>query len=314
MNPRPPTNDASALELTNAQFAWRFDWAGGLLTSTGFENKLAGRATPLTATRELALVFSAALDRVAEPLLRADNFTVRAVKRTGRLAAVFTLHSAAAGLDVSLHVRLDGPTRRKWIEFTNTSGRELLLLDVELDDFTCTGAATGGGSGQPVFLDEEAFAALEHPSGDNRGTGGRVQLAHYPGRRLAPGAKFRSHTALVSVAAAGGVRAHFLDYLEARSRPRPGMIGVYTAFGINNQWGACPSLDDEQTLDVLNHLGQLRKRGVRFDYFTLDTGWVDPASDLTRFKPTAFPRGPGEMLQRARSLHLKFGLQFATSW
>jgi hypothetical protein len=314
MNPRPPTNDASALELTNAQFAWRFDWAGGLLTSTGFENKLAGRATPLTATRELALVFSAALDRVAEPLLRADNFTVRAVKRTGRLAAVFTLHSAAAGLDVSLHVRLDGPTRRKWIEFTNTSGRELLLLDVELDDFTCTGAATGGGSGQPVFLDDEAFAALEHPSGDNRGTGGRVQLAHYPGRRLAPGAKFRSHTALVSVAAAGGVRAHFLDYLEARSRPRPGMIGVYTAFGINNQWGACPSLDDEQTLDVLNHLGQLRKRGVRFDYFTLDTGWVDPASDLTRFKPTAFPRGPGEMLQRVRSLHLKFGLWFATSW
>ena len=136
MNARPPAHDCSALELTNAQLAWRFDWAGGVLTSTAFENKVAGRSSPLTATRELALVFSAALDRVAEPLLRADDFTVRAVRRTGQLAAVFTLHSATAGLDVSLHVRLDGPTRRKWIEFTNTSGRELLLLDVELDDFT----------------------------------------------------------------------------------------------------------------------------------------------------------------------------------
>ena len=314
MNPRPPAHDANALELTNAQLAWRFDWAGDVLTSSGFENKLSGRVSPLTATRELALIFSAALDRVAEPLLCAEDFKVRAVKRSGRLGAVFALHSAAAGLDVNLHVRLDGPTRRKWIEFTNTTGCELLLLDVELDDFTLAGAATEGGLGQPIFVEDSAFAAMEHPTGDNRATGGRVQLGHHPGRRLAPGAKFRSHTSLVSVAAGGGARAHFLDYLEARSRPRPGMIGVYTAFGINNQWGACPALDDEQTLDVLNHLKQLRKRGVRFDYFTLDTGWVDPASNLTRFKPTAFPRGPDEMLRSVRTLHIKFGLWFATSW
>jgi hypothetical protein len=314
MNGRQPNHDDTSFELTNAQLAWRFDWAGGVLTSTGFENKLAGRVSSLAATRELALVFSAAVDRVAEPLLRADDFTVRAVKRTGRVAAVFTLHSDAAGLVVDLHVRFDGPTRRKWIEFTNTTGRELLLLDVELDDFTVAGAATEGGLGQPVFLDDSAFAAMEHPTGDNRATGGRVQLGHHPGRRLAPGAKFRSHVALVSVARAGEARAHFLAYIEGKSRPRRGLFGVYTPFGINNQWGACPTLDDEESLDVLKHIGELQRRGVHLDCFSFDTGWVDYSSDLTRFRSNAFPHGPGEILRRLRSLHLKFGLWFATSW
>lgn len=313
MKSRPPLPAAGEQVLANREAVWTYAWTGGRLAATGFVNQLTGRAFSLAGAGAPALVFSAALDRVAEPV-RADDFTVRAVRRTGRGGLVFTLHSAAAGLAARLQVRLEGPTRRQWLEFTNTTGRELLLLDVELDDFTLADGATGGGSGQPVFLADEAFAAIEHPSGDNRATGGRVQLAHYPGRRLAPGAKFRSHPALVSVAPAGAARAHFLAYLEARSRPRPGMIGVYTPFGINNQWGACPALDDEQTLDVLAHLGELRRRGVRFDYFTLDTGWVDPASDLTRFKPTAYPRGPGEVLRRIRALHLKFGLWFATSW
>ena len=302
------------LGLSNQEQAWTISWDGGRPGTTRIINKITDRTLPVSGGCELALLFSAATDRVAEPLLRVDDFTVRAVRRSGRQRAVFALHSLSANLEVRLSVMLDGPTRRKWIEFTNTTGRELLLLDVELDRFAVTGEATDGGQGQPVFLNGEAFAAIEHPSGDNRLADGQVLLAHYPGRRLAPGARFRSHTALFSVAPAGGARTHFLDYIQSRSRPRPGMIGVYTPFGINNQWGACPTLDDEQTLEVLNHIAQLQRRGVNFDYFTLDTGWVDPASDLTEFKPTAYPHGPAAVIRRIRSLHLKFGLWFATSW
>jgi hypothetical protein len=65
---------------------------------------------------------------------------------------------------------------------------------------------------------------------------------------------------------------------------------------------------------VLDRLGRLRKKGVRFDYFTLDTGWVDFNSDLTRFRPVAFPDGPGKVTGRVRSLGMKFGLWFATGW
>jgi hypothetical protein len=295
------------LSLANDHLTWCADHA-----STTLENKLTGHTYTLGAAP--ALLFSAASERIAEPLQRVADFAVCASRCHQAHHAVITLHSASVNLTVALHVHLDGPTRRLWLEFTNSTGRDLLLLDVELDRFAVMGNAIDGGLGQPIFLNDEAFAAIEHPSGDNRLADGQILLAHHPGRRLAPGAKFRSHPALFSVSPAGGARAHFLDYIQSRSRPRPGMIGIYTPFGINNQWGACPTLDDEQTLEVLNHLAQLRKRGVNFDYFTLDTGWVDPASDLTQFKPAAYPRGPEAVIRRIRSLHLKFGLWFATSW
>ena len=106
----------------------------------------------------------------------------------------------------------------------------------------------------------------------------------------------------------------FLSYIQARSVRPQKAISIYTPFGINNQWGGCPTLDDEETLDVLSVLERWQKKGVHFDYFTLDTGWVDPASDLTRFRPTCYPNGPGEVIQRVNALGMKLGLWFATSW
>lgn len=294
------------LTLANDHLVWRTDATGVTL-----DNKLTGRTFALGFAP--TLVFSAAIDRIAEPLQRVADFTVTSQRKRGPHRAVLTLHSAAANLGVTLHVELDGATRRQWLEFTNTTDRELLLLDVELERFTAD-AAAGGGQGQPIFVHDEAFAAIEHPSGENLIADGLVVLAHHPGKRLAPGAKFRSHVALFSLAPRGEASAHFIAYIEAQSRPRPPFLGVYTPFGINNQWGACPTLDDEQTLDVLDHLATLQRRGVKLDYFTLDTGWVDAASDLTRFKPTAYPHGPDAIIRRVRSLRLKFGLWFATSW
>ena len=66
--------------------------------------------------------------------------------------------------------------------------------------------------------------------------------------------------------------------------------------------------------NLLDRLEQWQKKGVRFDYFTLDTGWADPNSDLTRFRPTCFPNGPGKIVERVNALGMKFGLWFATSW
>ena len=313
---KPPSSTAAQGELTlaNQELGCAFRWESGRLTTALIENKLADRGWLLSSVTELALVFSAAVDRIAEPLQRVDDFVVRGVRASGRTEAVFALHSPSANLEVALHVQLEGATRRKWVELTNTTGREVLLLDVELDDFTFAGAATEGGIGQPVLLDDAGWAAMEHPSGDNRASGGRVQVGHHPGRRVAPGAKYRSHVALVSIAPAGEARAHFRSYIESKSLPRKGFFGVYTPFGINNQWGACPTLDDEESLDVLEHLRGLQRKGVHLDCFSFDTGWLDYSSDLTRFRHNAFPHGPDKVLQKIRSLRLKFGLWFATSW
>ena len=58
----------SALTIANRQLAWHFDWSGGTLRTTGFENRRSGQHYPLADTHELALVYSAAVDRVARPL------------------------------------------------------------------------------------------------------------------------------------------------------------------------------------------------------------------------------------------------------
>jgi hypothetical protein len=307
-------SDTHELTLDNDQVAWSFDWSDGRLRCTCFQNKLSGRRFALSGVRELALNFSAAPDRVAQPFVRAADFEVRAARLVDRHHAVFDLRSTTLAIGVTLHVELDGPTRRKWVEVTNQTGNDLLLLDVELDDFTSDGTASGSGERQPVFLEGEVFAAVEHPAGVNQADKGRVRLSHYPGRRLAPGGTFRSHVALVSVAKPGQALEHFLSYIQAKSVRPQKAISIYTPFGINNQWGGCPTLDDEQTLDVLRVLEKWQKKGVRFDYFTMDTGWVDPNSDLTRFRPTCFPKGPGEIVQRVNALGMQFGLWFATSW
>ncbi len=302
------------LTLASDQLAWHFDWSEGRLRSASFENKLSGHRFALSAVRELALNFSAAPDRAAQPFVRIADFEVRAAKLANERHAVFELRNPSLAISVTLHCELDGPTRRKWVEVTNQTGNELLLLDVELDDLATEGATSGGGQGQPVFVDEEIFAAIEHPAGVNQGDKGHVQLSHFPGRRLPPGATFRSHVALVSVAKPGEALDHFVSYIQVRSLRQKKAVSVYTPLGINNQWGACPTLDDEQTLDVLGVLEKWQKQGVRLDYFTLDAGWVDFDSDLTRFRPTCYPNGPRKIVERVEALGMKFGLWFATSW
>jgi hypothetical protein len=313
-NQKSEIRNQKSSQLSNSQTAWHFDWSDGRLRSTAFENRLSGHRFALSGVRELALNFCTAPDRVARPFVRVTDFEAGSVRQLDAQHAAFDLRSSTLNLGVTLHYQLDGPTRRKWVEVTNQTGKELLLLDVELDDFTTDGSTSGGGQGQPIFLEDEAFAAIEHPAGVNQASQNRIQLLHYPGKRLAPGATFRSHTALVSVARPGAALDRFVSYIQSKSLRPKKTLSIYTPFGINNQWGACPTLDDEQTLEVLSLLEKWQKRGVHFDYFTLDTGWVDPNSDLTRFRPTCFPKGPNEIVKRVNALGMKFGLWFATGW
>jgi hypothetical protein len=304
------------LMLASDDLVWRFDWSGpdARLVSTSFENRRSGHRFGLSQVQELGLNFSAAVDRVEQPLARVADFQVRGMRLENPTHAIFELHSPTLNVDVAAHFQIDGPTRRKWVEVANRTAKDLLLLDVELDDFTSDGTATGGGEGQPVFVEGEVFAAVEHPAGVNTASGNRVQLAHFPGRKLAPGETFKSRVALVSVAPAGQALPAFVSYIQAKSHRPKHAVSVYTPLGINNLWGAAPTLTDEENLDVLNLLEKWQKQGVKFDYYTLDTGWIDPGSDLTRFRPNCFPDGPKKLVDRVNQLGMKFGLWFGTSW
>jgi len=250
---------------------------------------------------------------VGEPYLRVSDFEVQQVQQPSPEKVIFQLQSPSQGLRALACYELSGITRRKWLEIENSGDKGLLLLDTQIDDFATPSPVTEGGAGAPIFLADEAFAAFDHPAGLNQGDGGRVRLMHFPGRRLPPGGKWRSNVALVGVAKAGGALDQFTSYIQEKGPRKKKALSLFTPYGINNQWGGCGALDDEQTLDVLNVLEKWQRQGFKFDYFTLDTGWMDHASDLTRFATQCYPAGPAKIVERVQALGMKLGLWFSTT-
>ncbi len=130
-----------------------------------------------------------------------------------------------------------------------------------------------------MFAAGELWAAVEHPSGWNETRPRGFRLSHCPGRRLEPGRALRSRSALVAMAPAGGALASFVAWIQARClRLRKGLVSVYTPFGINNQWGPCSTLDDEQTLHVLGTLGRWKRAAC--------------GSTTSRWTPAGWTRAP----------------------
>ena len=248
------------------------------------------------------------------PYRSLDDFELRGVTQISAGEAIFDLQSASQPIAVSASYKLDGPTRRKWLDITNLGHESLTLLDLHLDSFRVDAATTEGGHGAPVFAGEEVFCAIEHPAGINMGDKGRIGTMHCPGRSLAPGSTARSYVSLVSVADPGRVLDHFVSYIQERSPRQKKVISMYDCFGVNNQWGGCPTLNDAEMLDELKRLDAWRRKGATFDYFVPDTGWIDHSSDLTQFAPQCFPDGPSEVVQAANKMGMKFGLWFPVSW
>jgi hypothetical protein len=212
--------------LSDECIAWQLDWSDGPLRATTLDNRLTRHAFPLQGSTELALVFSASPDQLREPFTRVDDFEVRRVVEADTGRATFELVSPSTGLEARLHYELDGPTRRKWAEVHNPTGETRLLLDIELDSFACEAAISGGGQGQPLFIADEVFAAVQYPSGENRAANGRVTLAHFPGCALPPGGRITSKVAVISVAESGGALAHFVRYIQDRAiGPIAGTVG-----------------------------------------------------------------------------------------
>ncbi len=186
----------------------------------------------------------------------------------------------------------------------NHGDKDLLLLDVGLDNFSLNVPTSEGGSGEPLFIDGEAFCAIEHPAGLNQGGKGSVKLTHYPGIHLPSGGHVLSHAALLGVSNTGETFNHFTSYLQANSPRKKKFLSVYDPFGMNNQWGWCPTLNDLEMLNGLKVLEEWQKQGIHFDYYVPDWGWLDNSSDLTRFRPECFPEGPRKVVgscQRSRN-------------
>ncbi len=277
------------------------------------ENRVSGHRFTVSGDEEFLLTSSLASDRILDPRQSLTGWELQRVRLLDPIHAVFEMKPQGS-FAVSLHYQITGNVRRKWAEIKNIGNHDKLLLDVDVDDLVTDGDTYGGGPGEPVYVDDEMFAAIEHPAGRNDGTSGRIRLGHHPGRVVKPGETLTSFVSIFGAAPSGRANASFLAYIQSHSLRPKRDIGVYTPFGINNQWGAAASLDDEEALDVMSLLGSWKPKGPKFDYFTFDAGWMDPDSDLTRFRSAAFPNGPQAIIDRAGEVGLKLGLWFAMEW
>ncbi len=252
---------------------------------------------------------------IGEPYRRVSRFELRKALQESPEKLSLLLENTENHLLVTAHYELDGFVRRKWLEIHNQSAEPFLLLDVDIDAFGIDAKSSGGGHGKPVFLDDEAFCAIEHPAGINQATAAGIRLWHCPGRSIAPGATLRTQSAIVAAAPAANGLDQFHKYLRTRSpRRSKGRVSIFTCFGTNNQWGACPTLNDVQVLDDQRVVGSWQKQGVKFDFFTLDTGWPAPDGDLTEFVNTCYPDGPSRMIEGIHRLGMQFGLWFSEGW
>jgi hypothetical protein len=279
----------------------------------GYDKRFGGLSDEMLKHYVFEPVWADQFISAGRPYLQVSDFEIQEVKQANSSRVIFELQSPSAGVRASAYYELDGPTRRKWVEVENVSNKELLLLDAQLDDFATGSSTSEGGPGEPVFLGDEAFSALEHPSGLNQGDQGHIRLMHFPACHLPPGQKFRTHVGLLTVAKSGQALDQFISYVQEKSPRKKRATSLYTPYGINNQWGGCPALNAGETLNILTLLEKWRERGLRFEYFTLDQGWTDSSSDLTRFAPHCYTEGPAKIVERVKALGMKFGLWFSVS-
>jgi hypothetical protein len=250
---------------------------------------------------------------VGEPFLDTAKMELRGVKQESATRLRVDVAAPEVGLEMAIHYALAGNLRQKKLEVRNAGSTPRLLLDMVVDDMALAAATSVGGHGEPVFTGDDGFCGLEHPAGVNQGDGGHVRLWHSPGRTLKSGESFVSSPAVFGVGRDGEGLESFHNFLLARSpRMKKKIISLYTPYGINNQWGACPALTEGETFDVLQTLKGWQGKGVKFDFFTLDQGWLDP-TDQHHFTPACFPEDGAEIVKSVSALGMKFGLWFATS-
>jgi hypothetical protein len=179
---------------------------------------------------------------VGRPYLQISDLEVHELQQGNDHNAVFGLRSLSHPVSVSAHYDLDGLTRRRWLEISNQGPKDLLLLDVQLDDFAVNASTSEGGLGAPVFIGEEAFCSIEHPAGVNQGERGRIRTMHFPGRTLPPNSSTRSFVSLLSVANTGQVLGHFVSYIQERSPRKKKAISIYDPWGSvrrSAMWKCC---------------------------------------------------------------------------
>jgi hypothetical protein len=234
----------------------------------------------------------------------------------GGVAAVeldFAHPSQPIGVTARYWLAPDDAAIHKRITVRNDGNSPITLLEADILalDLDKT-QVSGGRQGWPCRIGDDWFAGVAHPAGVARqrqtkqGQHG-VRLQVIPGATLDPthAHDYISKTAVIGVG--DGPRA-FSDYLEARGRRKEKFLNLYSLYGlceIATSLFAKVELTEPLLMQSIDEMRELQGRGIRFDYYCIDTGWNDPVGDLKTFHPANFPNGPDKALKEVRDLGMK---------
>ena len=306
------------VDLHSPYFVFRLDTTSGLRAES-WENRLTGRTVSLGGGPELEVDIGLPGGPVQTPQWQVSGPMVEK-GTTGRNSEVaFQLTARQPALSALVTYRWDAeqPILRKLVQITN-AGREKIdrLLNVRLGSYRTGAEVFGDQRGFPVYLNDEFFVGLAHPSGWATGENGEISLRQHPGVRLASGAKFQCMETVYGVGETAEARNTFLAHL--RSRMRRVVRGHDKPYAIFEPFGARPggNFDESETfvLDMIAKMAEGEQQtGCRFDLFSVDF-WVDYHGDLKRCDPARFPNGLTGIVGELGKLGTAPGLWIDSSW
>ena len=242
----------------------------------------------------------------------------RLSKRSTKTACTVSLKAVELPLTAKVAYEWtdDGRTLLKKVHVRNTGRKSLRLLEVRLGTYRTTGFVSEGDQGFPVYLNDDRFASIAHPSGWATGQDGQVGLRHYPGCLIPSGKSWTSLTAVLSVALAGEAKAAFVSHIRARMRRV--VRGHEHPIAIFEPFGAKPDGSFWETEEfLLDNIRRLREgcqaTGAQFDYYSVDF-WTHCQGELTDPDPGRFPNGFGPILEALRPMKTRMGLWCDSSY
>jgi hypothetical protein len=240
-------------------------------------------------------------------------------KREGKAAEfVVTLRGDEPALSVFVTYRWNTaePVLHKLAEIRNVGSFEIRVMNVRLGTYSTGLVVSEGEQGFPVYIKNQFFASVAHPSGWATGQDGVVRLKQYPGRKLRSGERFACMETVLGVAAAEGARRRFLEHIVGRMRRvRRGhdkAFAIFDSFGSWPDGGFWTGTEEFLLRQIEEVVAAEQKAGARYDIYSVDL-WRDPHGDAERPDPKRFPNGFENIRNKVEALGIHLGLWTSTS-